>query len=189
MASTADIRNGLCIEFNNDVFQVVEFLHVKPGKGPAFVRTKLKGLRSGKVLDQTFPSGHKIDVVRVETRNFQFLYKEGDMFHFMDTETYEQITVEEHQVEGSQFMKEGQECLIQVRADDESILTVELPQYVILKVTYTEPGMKGNTASGNVTKKGTLETGAIVNIPLFIETDEVIKIDTRNGDYVERVKG
>jgi elongation factor P len=188
MATTADIKNGLCINHNNDIYQVIEFLHVKPGKGPAFVRTRIKSVRNGRSLEHTFPSGHTIEVVRVETRNFQFLYKDGTTHHFMDSDSYEQISVEEEQINAPQFLKEGQECIIQIKADDETILTVELPQYVVLKVTYAEPGFKGNSSSGNVTKPATLETGADVRVPLFIETDETIKIDTRTGDYIERVK-
>ena len=188
MATTADIKNGLCIIHNNDIFQIVEFLHVKPGKGPAFVRTKMKSVRTGRSLDHTFPSGHTIDVVRIETHNFQFLYKDGTTHHFMNSETYEQISVEEGKINAPQYLKEGQECIVQIKADDESILTVELPQYVVLKVTYSEPGFKGNSTSGNITKPAQLETGADVRVPLFIETDETIKIDTRTGDYIERVK-
>ncbi|SEH73781.1 elongation factor P [Paenimyroides aquimaris] len=187
MASTADIRNGLCIKYNNDIFKIVEFLHVKPGKGPAFVRTKMKSLTTGKTLDNTFSAGHKIDVVRVETHTFQYLYNEGNDFHFMNTETFEQITLDKNILDAPDLLKEGTNVMVQINTETESPLSVDMPASVILEVTYTEPGVKGNTAT-NATKPATVETGAQVNVPLFINEGDKIKIDTASGSYVERIK-
>jgi elongation factor P len=187
MASTSDIRNGLCINYNNDTFKVIEFLHVKPGKGPAFVRTKLKSLTSGKVLDNTFSGGQKIDEVRVETRKYQFLYNEGEMYYFMNTEDYNQITILKEVLDAPELMKEGEMVTIIIRAEDEFPLSVDMPASVILKVIETEPGLKGNTAT-NATKPAIVETGARVNVPLFINEGDSIKIDTSKGSYLERVK-
>lgn len=187
MASTSDIRNGLCIKFNNDIYKIVEFLHVKPGKGPAFVRTKLRSVTNGKVLDNTFSAGHKIDVVRVETQTFQFLYPEGNDFHFMNTETFEQITLDRNILDAPDLLKEGTNVMIQINAETESPLSVDMPASVILEVTYAEPGVKGNTAT-NATKPATVETGASVNVPLFINEGDKIKIDTATGSYMERIK-
>lgn len=187
MATTSDIRNGLCIYFNNDTYKIIEFLHVKPGKGPAFVRTKLKSLTSGKVLDNTFSAGHKIEEVKVETRKYQFLYPEGDTFHFMNTDDYNQITLERDVLDAPELLKEGEIVTIIVRSEDEVPLSVDMPQSVILEVTYTEPGIKGNTAT-NATKPATVETGATVNVPLFINEGDKIKIETEKGTYLERIK-
>lgn len=187
MASTSDIRNGLCMNYNHDVYTVVEFQHVKPGKGPAFVRTKLKSLTSGKVIDNTWPSGHKIDEVRVERRKFQFLYKDDMGFHFMNSETFEQVTIPESLIENNDLMKDGMEVEALYNSGTDQILTCELPQYVILEVTYSEPGVKGDTAT-NTTKPATLETGAIVNVPLFINEGEKIKVNTTDRSYMERAK-
>ncbi len=187
MASTADIRNGLCIKYNNDIFKIVEFLHVKPGKGPAFVRTKMKSLTTGKTLDNTFSAGHKIDVVRVETHTFQYLYNEGNDFHFMNTETFEQITLDKNILDAPDLLKEGTNVMVQINTETESPLSVDMPASVILEVTYAEPGVKGNTAT-NATKPATVETGAQVNVPLFINEGDKIKIDTASGSYVERIK-
>ena len=187
MASTADIRNGLCIKFNNDIFKIVEFLHVKPGKGPAFVRTKMKSVTSGKTLDNTFSAGHKIEVVRVETHTFQYLYNEGTDFHFMNTETFEQITLDKNILDAPDLLKEGTNVMVQINTETESPLSVDMPASVILEVTYDEPGVKGNTAT-NATKPATVETGAQVNVPLFINEGDKIKIDTASGSYMERIK-
>ncbi len=187
MANTSDIRNGLCLDYNHDIFSVVEFQHVKPGKGNAFVRTKLKSLTTGKVIDNTFPAGHKIKVVRVERRKFQFLYSDATGYHFMDNETYEQITIEEKMIENAKLLKEGLQIEILFHAEKEIPLTIDLPQYIELAVTYTEPGVKGDTAT-NAHKPATLETGAEVKVPLFINVDDVIKVDSRTNSYVERVK-
>ena len=187
MATTADIRNGLCIKYNNDIYKVIEFLHVKPGKGPAFVRTKLKSLTNGKVLDNTFSAGHKIDTVRVETHTFQFLYPEGDDFHFMNAESFEQITLNRNVLDSPDLLKEGENVMIQINTETDLPLSVDMAPSVILEVTYTEPGLKGNTAT-NATKPATVETGATVNVPLFINEGDKIKIDTASGSYMERVK-
>jgi elongation factor P len=187
MASTSDIRNGLCIKFNHDIYKIIEFLHVKPGKGPAFVRTKLKSLTNGKVLDNTFSAGHKIDTVRVETQNFQYLYAEGDRFHFMNTETYEQITLSKDILDAPDLLKEGTNVMVQINTETELPLSVDMPASIVLEVTYAEPGIKGNTAT-NATKPAKVETGASVNVPLFINEGDKIKIDTATGSYMERVK-
>lgn len=187
MASTSDIRKGLCIRYNNDIYKIIEFLHVKPGKGPAFVRTKLKSLTTGKVIDNTFSAGHKIDEVRVETRKYQYLYAEGEMYNFMNTLDYNQITLEKAILDAPDLMKEGEVVTVVVRAEDEMPLAVEMPASVILEVTYTEPGVKGNTAT-NATKPATVETGATINVPLFINEGDKVKIETAKGTYQERIK-
>lgn len=187
MASTADIRNGLCIKFNHDIYKIIEFLHVKPGKGPAFVRTKLKSLTSGKVLDNTFSAGHKIDTIRVETHTFQFLYAEGNEFHFMNAETFEQISLNKDVLDAPDLLKEGTNVMIQINTETDLPLSVDMPASIILEVTYAEPGVKGNTAT-NATKPAVVETGASVNVPLFINEGDKIKIDTATGTYMERVK-
>ncbi len=187
MATTADFRNGLVIDFNGDLFTIVEFQHVKPGKGGAFVRTKLKNVKTGKVIPHTFNAGVKIDIQRVERRPFQFLYKDGTEYHFMNMQNFEQTFIDENLINAPQFLKEGQEVEILYHADTESPLTCELPAYVEMKITYTEPGEKGNTAT-NAMKDATVETGAIVRVPLFINNGETIKVDTRSGEYSERVK-
>lgn len=187
MASTSDIKKGLCIVFNNDTYKVIEFLHVKPGKGPAFVRTKLRSLTTGKVLDNTFSAGHKLEEVRVETRKYQYLYPEGDTYHFMNTDDYNQITLQREALDTPELLKEGEIVTIIIRTSDELPLAVEMPSHVYLEVTHTEPGVKGNTAT-NATKPATIETGAKVNVPLFINEGDKIKIDTEKGTYVERVK-
>jgi elongation factor P len=187
MASTSDIRNGLCIKFNHDIYKIVEFLHVKPGKGPAFVRTKLRSLTTGRVLDNTFSAGHKIDDVRVETHTYQFLYAEGDEFHFMNTESFEQISLNKAILDAPGLLKEGTNVMVQVNTETDLPLSVDMPASIILEVTYAEPGVKGNTAT-NATKSATVETGATVNVPLFINEGDKIKIDTASGSYMERVK-
>jgi elongation factor P len=187
MASTSDIRNGLCIRYNHDIFKVIEFLHVKPGKGPAFVRTKLKSVTSGKVIDNTFSAGHKLDDVRVETHKFQYLYNEGETFHFMNTEDYSQIELQKSILDSPGLMKEGQVVTVLMNSEDDSPLTVEMPASVVLEVTGTEPGVKGNTAT-NATKPATVETGATINVPLFINEGDKIKVETAKGTYKERVK-
>lgn len=187
MANTSDIRNGLCIVFNNDTYKIVEFQHVKPGKGPAFVRTKLKSLTSGKVVDNTFSAGHKIEEVRVETRKYQYLYSDGDTYHFMNVLDYEQITLQKEVLDAPELLKEEEVVTVIVRTEDELPLAVEMPLSVILEVTHTEPGIKGNTAT-NATKPATVETGARINVPLFINEGDKIKITTEKGAYQERVK-
>src|SRR5690606_36644487 len=187
MATTADFRNGLCIEFNGDLYSVVEFQHVKPGKGAAFVRTKLRNLKTGKVMPNTFSAGVKIDVARVERRPYQFLYKDDSGYNFMHNETFEQVSIEEALISAPQFLKEGQSVEIMFHAETETPLSCDLPPFVELTVTYTEPGLRGDTAT-NTLKQATVDTGAVVNVPLFINEGERIKVDTRTGDYSERVK-
>ena len=177
MSTTSDIRNGLCIKYNHDIYKIIEFLHVKPGKGPAFVRTKLKSLTNGKVVDNTFSAGHKIDVVRVETTTY----------HFMNTDDYNQISIEEKFLDNPQLMKEGEVVTVITNSETSLPLSVEMPPSVILEVVSTEPGVKGNTAT-NATKPATLETGAVVNVPLFINEGDKIKVDTVKGNYKERHK-
>ena len=188
MATTADIRNGLCIKFNNDLYTVIEFQHVKPGKGPAFVRTKLKNVKTGKVIDNTFSSGHKIEEQRIERRPYQFLYIDDMGYNFMHTETFEQVPLEESLINAPEFLVEGEVCEVVFHADTETALFCELPVHVVLEVTYTEPGLKGDTASSTALKPATVSTNASVNVPLFVDTGEKIKIDTRTKSYVERVK-
>ncbi len=187
MASTSDIRNGLCIKYNHDIYKIIEFLHVKPGKGPAFVRTKMKSVTTGKVLDNTFSAGHKIEDVRVETHKFQYLYPEGDMFHFMNVEDYNQIMLNSNTIDNPGLMKEGEVVTILINSEDDMPLSVDLPASVILEVTSTEPGIKGNTAT-NATKPATVETGASIMVPLFINEGDKIKVETVKGAYKERVK-
>ena len=187
MANTSDIRNGLCIRYNHDIFKIIEFLHVKPGKGPAFVRTKLKSVTTGKVIDNTFSAGHKIEDVRVETHKFQYLYPDGDVFHFMNVEDYNQIRLNKAAIDNPDLLKEGEVVTVIINSEDDMPLSVEMPASVILEVTATEPGVKGNTAT-NATKPATVETGAIINVPLFINEGDKIKVETAKGTYKERVK-
>lgn len=187
MATTADFRNGMCIELEGQYFFIIEFLHVKPARGAAFVRTKLKNVETGKVFDRTFNSGVKVDEVRIERRPYQFLYKDEMGYHFMNSETFEQISISGEQIEGVEYLKDGDIVDVQVNAETENVLTAEMPTHVVLEVTYTEPGLRGDTAT-NTLKPATVETGAEVRVPLFIDTGEKIKIDTRTGTYVERAK-
>jgi elongation factor P len=187
MATTADFRNGLIIEYNGELWAISEFQHVKPGKGPAFVRTKLKNVITGKVIPNTFTSGVKINIQRVERRTYQYLYNEGDTYHFMNSETFEQTFLDKAMVPTPHLMKEGQEVTISYHAENDTPMICEMPTYVVLQVTYTEPGDRGNTAT-NTFKDAELETGAIIKVPLFINEGDKIKIDTRTGDYSERVK-
>lgn len=187
MASTSDIRNGLCIRYNHDIYKIIEFLHVKPGKGPAFVRTKMKSVTTGKVLDNTFSAGHKIEDVRVETHKFQFLYSDEEFYHFMNVDDYTQIRLLENVLDMPQLLKEGEVVTILINTEDNMPLSVELPASVVLEVTHTEPGVKGNTAT-NASKPATLETGAEVNVPLFINEGDKIRVETEKGTYKERIK-
>ncbi len=187
MATTADFRNGMCIDLEGQYFVIVEFLHVKPGKGAAFVRTKLKNVTTGRVLDKTFNSGVRVDEVRIERRPYQYLYQDDMGYNFMNTETFEQVPIAAEQIEGVQFLKEGDLVEVQTHAESGTILTVEMPTHVVLQITYTEPGLRGDTAT-NTLKPATVETGAEVRVPLFINEGEKVKIDTRTGTYVERVK-
>ena len=187
MASTADIRKGLCIKHSNDIYKIVDFLHVKPGKGPAFVRTKLKSVTTGKVIENTFPSGHRIEDIRVETNKYQFLYNDSEEYHFMNTEDYNQIVVDKKNIDSPNFLKESEMVTISINTEDEMPLSVDMPASVILDVTHTEPGVKGNTAT-NATKPATLETGAKINVPLFINEGDKVKVDPEKGSYIERIK-
>ena len=187
MATTADFRNGLCIMHNGDLYTISEFQHVKPGKGPAFVRTKLKNVKTGRILTNTFTSGFKIDVQRVERRKYQYLYNEGDIYHFMNTEDFEQTFIDKELVPAPDLLKEGQEVTIAYHAETDSAILCEMPTYVVLEITYTEPGERGNTAT-NTFKNATVETGTNVKVPLFINEGDKIKVDTRSGNYSERVK-
>ena len=187
MANTSEIRNGICINHNNGIYKVIEFQHVKPGKGPAFVRTKLKNIVSGKVIDYTIPSKHKIDIVRVENRSYQFLYRESKTYHFMNVKDFDQLAIEEHMIESSEFLKEGQQVDVQFNTQSGECLSCELPLHISLKVTHAEPGFKGNTAN-NPTKQITLETGAMLQAPLFVEEGDMVKIDVAKKSYIERVK-
>ena len=185
MATTSDIRNGMCINFNNDIWSIVSFQHVKPGKGAAFVRTKLKSLTKGKVVDHTFSAGHKVDEVRVERRHFQYLYKDDMGFHFMNMEDYNQIQLPPHLVEHPEFLKEEMMVEVLFHAEKDIPLNMDLPLTVEYKITYTEPGVKGDTAT-NTFKPATIETGAEVRVPLFINEGEMIKINPATGEYQGR---
>lgn len=187
MATTADFKNGMCLEYNNDLFIIVEFQHVKPGKGSAFVRTKLKSIKTGRVIENTFNSGVKVTTARIERRPHQYLFSDDLGYHFMDSSTYEQVGLQKELIDGHQFLKEGQEVDVIYHDETETALSVELPSFVILKIVYTEPGVKGDTAT-NATKPAKLETGAEIQVPLFINQDEIIKVDTRTNSYSERVK-
>ena len=169
METTANFRNGLCIEWNNDIYTITQFQHVKPGKGPAFVRTKLKNLNTGKVVDNTFNSKVKIKTARIERRKHQYLYKDDLGYHFMDMNSFEQITLAEKLIENYDLIKEGQEVEVLYHVEKELALTCELPPFITLEVTQTVPGVKGDTV-GAATKAATLETGAEIQIPLFVRT-------------------
>ncbi|MFN0158789.1 MAG: elongation factor P [Bacteroidota bacterium] len=186
MPSTADFRPGLVIKYNNELWTVVEFQHVNPGNWRAFVRTKLKNLKSGKVIENRFRAGEAIDIIKIERREFQFLYKDGSGYVFMDKVSFDQLTVEEKQIgDGAQFLKDGESVDILFNGSD--ITGIELPITVELKVVETVPGVRGDTATSG-TKPAQVETGATVNVPLFINEGDMLKIDTRSGDYIERVK-
>ena len=186
MADTSDFKNGLIIKFKNDLYSIVEFQHVKPGKGGAFVRSMLKNLKTGRVLDNTFRAGEKVETVRVERRKYQYLYSEGDSLVCMDNATFEQIHVSKELFsEGLKFLKESEEVEILFNGND--IISVEIPIFINLRVVKTEPGFKGDTATGSL-KPAKLETGAQINVPLFINEGDVLKVDTRTGEYSERVK-
>jgi elongation factor P len=185
-ATTADFRNGMVIRYNNELYTITEFHHVSPGNWRAFVRTNLKNLKNGRVIEQRFRAGEDIDEVRVEHQNWQFLYVDGDDYIFMNTETYDQQPVPKELLgDAIKFMKE--QDVIELLVDGETIIAAELPNFMELEVVSAEPGVRGDTAN-NVTKPATLETGAVVNVPLFINPGEKIRIDTRSGQYVGRAK-
>ena len=187
MINAQDIKNGTCIRMDNRLYFCVEFLHVKPGKGNTFMRTKLKDVVDGRVIERRFNIGEKLEDVRVEHRPYQFLYAEGEDNIFMNQETYEQIPISKELVTGVQFMKEGDVVDVVSDASTETVLYAEMPIKTVLKITYTEPGLKGDTAT-NTLKPATVETGATVKVPLFINEGELIEVDTRDGSYVSRVK-
>ncbi|MFO7790117.1 MAG: elongation factor P [Bacteroidales bacterium] len=187
MISTNDFRNGTCIEYKDGIYQVVDFQHVKPGKGSAFVRTKLKNIETGRVIENTFNSGVKVKDVRIEYRPYQFLYQDEIGYTFMHNQTYEQITLNKDLIENPDLMKAGQEAQIMFNAEKEMPMAAVLPPFVELEVTYTEPGVKGDTAT-NTLKPATLETGAEINVPLFINIGDKVKVDTRTREYNERIK-
>ena len=183
--STADFRNGMCIEYNNKLCTIVEFQHVKPGKGGAFVRTKLRDIKTGRVVDYTFNSGTKFEAVRLETKKMQFLYSDGADFNFMDSSTYEQLAIPAETVgSAANWLKENDEATLMYAGDE--LISIEPPMFVELEVTETEPGFKGDTAT-NVTKPATLETGVTIQVPTFVEIGDVLQIDSRDGRFVKRV--
>ena len=187
MATTADFKNGMCLDIDGNFFFIVEFLHVKPGKGPAFVRTKLKNVRTGRILDKTWNSGVKVNEVRIERRPYQYLYKDDMGYNFMHMETFEQVAIPGESIDGVEFLKEGDTVEAMVHAESDTILTCEMPTSVTLEVTYTEPGVKGDTAT-NTLKPATVETGAEVRVPLFVNVGDKIVIDPHTGAYKERIK-
>lgn len=184
MATTTDFKNGLCLQHQGALYSIVSFQHVKPGKGGAFVRTKLKSIESGKIIEHTFNAGVRVQTARIERRLHQFLYKDELGYHFMDSQTYEQIALQAEQIQDRDLLKEGQENIeLLFHADDERVLSCELPPVLVLKVSYTEPGLKGDTATSAL-KPAQLETGATLQVPLFVEEGMPIKIDARNRKYV-----
>jgi len=186
MISAGEIRKGTTFELDGNVFVVVEFLHVKPGKGAAFVRTKLRNVKTGAVTDATFNPTAKLQEAVIERKEMQYLYSDGELYYFMDQETFEQIPLNKEKVEDAiKFLKENMFATIKFHKGE--AFSVEPPNFVELMITHTDPGAKGNTAT-NVLKPATVETGAIVGVPLFVEEGEIIRIDTRNGEYMERVK-
>lgn len=186
MATTADFRNGLIIKFKNDLYSIVEFQHVKPGKGGAFVRSTLKNLKSGRVLENTFRAGEKVETIRVERKKFQFLYRESGFLVCMDNENFEQMNIPvELFGDGVNYLKESEE--VEILFNGSEVISVDIPVFAYLKVIETEPGFKGDTATGAL-KPATLETGIQINVPLFIESGDLLKVDTRTGEYAERVK-
>jgi elongation factor P len=187
MATTSDIRNGMCIELNGDTYTVIEFQHVKPGKGNAFVRTRIKSLTSGRVLDHTFSAGHKVDEVRVERRKLQYTYESETGYHFMNMESYDEVVLAEAMIANPKLLKVDMEVDVLYHSVKDVPLMVEMPQYVVVEVTYTEPGLRGDTAT-NTLKPATVETGAEVRVPLFVNVGDFIKVDTATGAYMERVK-
>jgi elongation factor P len=187
MASISDIRNGLTFRYNNDIWSVIGFQHVKMGRGAAFVRVKMKSLTTGKVVENSFNNSAKLEDIRIERRQYQFLYEEGDTLIFMETETYEQIPIKKEMIENLDLLKEGEMVEVLFNTEDDMPLTIDIPQHVVREITYTEPGLKGDTAT-NTLKPATIETGAEIRVPLFINIGDKIKIETASRSYVERVK-
>ena len=185
MISAGDFRNGVTLEIEGNIYQIIEFQHVKPGKGAAFVRTKLKNIISGGVVEKTFRPTEKFPAARIDRVEMQYLYSDGDLFHFMNTETYDQIALNEDAIgDALKFVKENE--MVKICSHNGNVFAVEPPLFVELEVTETEPGFKGDTATG-ATKPATVETGAVVYVPLFVETGDKLKIDTRTGEYLSRV--
>lgn len=185
MISAGDFRNGVTIEFEGNIYQIIEFQHVKPGKGAAFVRTKLKNIKSGGVVEKTFRPTEKCPQAHIERKEMQYLYSDGDLYHFMDVETYDQIALSDDQVGDTlKFVKENE--MVKILSHNNEVFAMEPPLFVELEITETEPGFKGDTSTG-ATKPATVETGALVYVPLFVEIGDVIKIDTRTGEYLSRV--
>lgn len=187
MINSQDIKNGTCIRLDGKLYFCIEFLHMKPGKGNTIMRTKLKDVVTGRVLERRFNIGERLEDVRVERRPYQFSYNEGDQYHFLNQETWDDIIIDKNLINGVDFLKEGMVVDVVSDASTETVLYAELPVKVQLKITYSEPGVKGDTAT-NATKPATLETGATVRVPLFINEGETIEVDTRDGSYVNRVK-
>tara|TARA_Y100001980_G_C14544194_1_gene323212 strand:+ start:1000 stop:1560 length:561 start_codon:yes stop_codon:yes gene_type:complete len=186
MSSTSDFRNGLIINHKNNLWKIVEFLHVKPGKGGAFVRTKLKNIKTGQVVDETFRAGEKIETVRIEAREFNYSYNDGQFYYFMDNETYDQISLNKDQlVDIKDFLIENTKTTIAFNGNEP--IEVRIPQHMNIKVKQTDPGFKGDTAQGG-TKPATLETDLVIQVPLFIEEGDTLRIDTKDKRYIERVK-
>jgi elongation factor P len=185
--STSDFRNGMVLDLEGELYSITEFQHVKPGKGPAFVRTKLKGILNGKNIDKTWRSGENAEAVRIEHHEYQYLYNDGQLYYLMNTDTYEQVPINASQVERRDFLVEGQNCKVVLNADEESILYAEPKDHIEATVESTDPGIRGDTAQGG-SKPATLESGATVQVPLFINEGEKIKVDTRTGEYIERAK-
>jgi elongation factor P len=187
MPTTVDLRNGLVLNFKDELYTVVEFQHVKPGKGVAFVRTRLKNIKTGRVIEPTFRSGEKLDVVRMEDKSMQYLYPEGDHFVFMDVETYEQAHIPKEIVGPAvKYLKEGEVCTVRFIEGGQPVV-FEIPNFINLKIVKTDPGVKGDTAAGGG-KPATLETGAVVTVPFFLDEGDMIRVDTRSNTYLERVK-
>lgn len=187
MATTADIRNGLILKLDGNLYSVIEFGQNKTARAAAKVWAKMKGVDNNRTIEHTWNSGDTIYPVRVERREYQFLYKDDSGFNLMDTNSFEQIVVPESQIERPELFKDGQECFVLINTETEQPMSVELPPHVVLKITYSEPGIKGDTATRTL-KPATVETGATVMVPLFVDTDELIRVDTKTGAYMERVK-
>ena len=185
--STSDFRPGLNLMLDGEIYSIVEFQHVKPGKGGAFVRTKLKGVENEKNIDKTFRAGENVESVRVERHPYQFLYADGDLYFFMHQETYEQIPLEQSRVEKSDYITDGMVCTLVIDVDNDKILYAQPPDHIETEVEKTDPGLKGDTAQGG-SKPATIGGGAVVQVPLFINVGDMIKVDTRTGEYVERIK-
>lgn len=183
---TSDFRPGLNILVDNEIYTIVDFQHVKPGKGGAFVRTKLKGIENDKNIEKTYRSGENVESVRIESHSYQFLYADGDLYFFMHQDTYEQIPLEKSRVEKPEFITEGDTCTLIVNVDNDTVLYAEPPAHIVSKVEETDPGLRGDTAQGG-SKPATITSGAVIQVPLFINTGDEIKVDTRTGEYIERV--